>query len=77
MDAHPKVVNLAEALPPSAWQRLERLPNYEILRASRESLPRSKNSIVLEKEFKNQVLVGEDIAEIDYQPLSARGSIGW
>lgn len=29
-DAHPKVVRLAEALPASAWSRLERLPKHEI-----------------------------------------------
>jgi hypothetical protein len=69
MDAHPKVVQLAEKLPASAWQRLERLPKYEILSEPRKKGFRFKEQIVIEKEFKNQVLVGEDIAEIDYQPL--------
>jgi hypothetical protein len=69
MDAHPKVVQLAEALPPSAWQRLKRLPKYEILSEPRKKSFRYKEQIVIEKEFKNQVLVGEDIAEINYQPL--------
>jgi hypothetical protein len=69
MDAHPKVGQLAEALPPSAWQRLERLPKYEILSEPRKKAFRYKEQIVLDKEFKNQVLVGEDIAEINYQPL--------
>ena len=69
MDAHAKVVNLAEALPASAWQRLERLPKYEILTDPRRKAFRHKEQIVIEKEFKNQILVGEDIAEIDYQPI--------
>lgn len=69
MDAHPKVVQLAEALPASAWQRLERLPRYEILTEPRAKAFRYKEQIVIEKEFKNQKLVGEDIAEMDYQPL--------
>jgi hypothetical protein len=30
MDAHPKVVKLAEALPQEAWKPLERLARYEI-----------------------------------------------
>lgn len=68
MDAHPKVVKLAEALPQSAWQRLERLPKYEILSEPRQKAFRYKEQIVVEKEFKNQILVGEDIAEIEYQP---------
>jgi hypothetical protein len=69
MDAHPKVVQLAEGLPQSAWQRLERLPKYEILTEPRAKAFRHKEQIVVEKEFNNQKLVGEDIAEIDYQPL--------
>ena len=68
MDAHPKVVELAEELPPSAWQRLERLPKYEILTEPRQKAFRYKEQMVVEKGFKNQILVGEDIAEIDYQP---------
>lgn len=69
MDAHPKVVGLAEALPASAWQPLERLPQYEILTEPRQKGVRHKEQMVIEKEFKNQVLVGEDLAEIDYQPV--------
>ncbi len=72
MDAHPKVVQLAEKLPASAWQRLERLPKYEILSEPRKKAFRFKEQIVIEKEFKNQVLVGEDIAEIEYQPLKCQ-----
>jgi len=69
MDAHPKVVGLAEALPAHAWKRLERLPKYEILTEPRPKAIRHKEQIVMEKEFKNKVLVGEDIAEMDYQPV--------
>ena len=69
MDAHPKVVGLADALPAQAWQRLERVPKYEILTEPRRKAIRHKEQIVIEKEFRNQVLVGEDIAQIDYQPL--------
>jgi hypothetical protein len=69
MDAHPKVVGLAEALPARVWQRLERVPKCEILTEPRRKGIRHKEAIVIEKEFRNQVLVGEDIAEIDYQPV--------
>jgi hypothetical protein len=68
MDAHPKVVKLADELPASAWQRLERLPKYEILTEPRPKAVRYKEQIVVQKEFRNQVLVGEDIAEIQYRP---------
>jgi Transposase DDE domain group 1 len=69
MDAHPKVVQLAEQLPARAWKKLERLPQYEILTEPRQKAFRYKEQIVIEKEFTNRVLVGEDIAEMDYQPL--------
>jgi hypothetical protein len=58
MDAHPKVVNLAEALPEQAWKPLERLPRYEIATAARRKPERVK----------------ESIAEIAYQPLKCSRS---
>ena len=68
MDAHAKVVKLADELPASAWSRLERAPKYEILTEPRTKPERVKEQIVREKEYKNIVLVGEDVAQIDYQP---------
>ena len=67
-DANPKLVGLAEALPASAWQRLERLPKYTILTEPRAKAFRYKEQIVVEREFEHQKLVGEDIAEMEYQP---------
>lgn len=72
IDAHPKLVKIAQALAPSAWQRLERLPEYELLTEPRQKAFRYKEQIVIEKGFKNQVLVGEDIAEIEYQPVKCQ-----
>jgi hypothetical protein len=46
MDAHPKVVNLAEALPKEAWKPLERLPRYKIATTARRKPERVKESIV-------------------------------
>jgi hypothetical protein len=68
MDAHPKVVKLAEALPERAWKRLERLPRYEIRTEPRRKAERVKEGIVRLKGYLNKVLVGESIAEIEYQP---------
>src|SRR3989454_78863 len=67
-DANPKLVALAEGLAPSAWQRLERMPKYKILTEPRAKGVRYKEQIVVEKEFENQKLVGEDVAEMEYQP---------
>ena len=67
-DANPKLVGLAEALEKQAWRPLERLPKYEILTEPRPKAFRYKEQVVVERGFKNQKLVGEDLAEIEYQP---------
>src|ERR1039457_43542 len=53
IDAHPKLVGLAQGLADSAWTRLKRLPKYEILTEPRRKAFRYKEQIVIEKEFKN------------------------
>lgn len=67
-DANPKLVGLAEALGKAVWKPFERLPKYEILTEPRPKAFRYKEQVVLEREFTNQKLVGEDLAEIEYQP---------
>src|SRR6516225_5767670 len=68
MDAHPKVVQLAKALPEEAWKPLERLARYEIATEPRRKAPRVKEAIVRFKGYLNKKLVGESIAEFNYQP---------
>jgi hypothetical protein len=68
MDAHPKVVQLAEALPETAWQPLERLARYEIATEPRGKPPRIKEAMVRFKGYLNKKLVGENVAAFDYQP---------
>jgi hypothetical protein len=68
IDAMANLVKLAEGLEQGAWKRLERLLKYEILTEPRRKPDRYKEQIVVEKQFKNQVLVGEDIAEMKYRP---------
>jgi len=68
IDAMANLVKLAEGLQQSDWTRLERLPKYEIRTEPRRKPHRHKEQIVVEKQFNNQVLVGEDIAEMKYQP---------
>jgi hypothetical protein len=72
IDAHRTLVKLADELAASAWTPLERLPKYEILTEPRQKPFRCKEEIVVEKEFKNKVLVGEDIAEIEYRPVKCK-----
>jgi hypothetical protein len=68
MDAHKKVVGLAEALPEKAWQPLERLPGYQIATRPRRKPERIKEGIVRFKGYENKKLTGESVAEIEYQP---------
>jgi len=74
LDAHPKVVQLAEALSAQAWTPLERLPKYEILTEPRTKRDRVKEGIVRQKEYENLVLVGEDVTQIDYRPSHCQKS---
>ncbi len=69
MDAHQKVVQLAEALPEAGWQPLERLARYEIATEPRRKPHRIKEAIVRFKGYLNKKLVGESVAEFNYQPL--------
>ena len=68
MDAHPKVVLLANLLAQSMWTPLERLPKYEIRTERRTTRARVKEQVVHEKGYENSKLVGEDLTEIEYQP---------
>ncbi len=72
MDAHPKAVQLAEALPPEAWQTLERLPRYEIATKARRKAARVKEGVVRSKGYENKVLIGESVAELEYQPVKCQ-----
>jgi len=68
MDAHPKVVQLAEALSERSWRPLERLPKYEILTEPRRRPERVKEQIVVQKGYLNKKLVAESVSDLTYQP---------
>ena len=59
---------MAAALENQAWTPFERLPKYEILTEPRAKAFRYKEQVVVEREFENQKLVGEALAEIEYRP---------
>jgi hypothetical protein len=68
MDAHPKVVRLAECLSERSWRALERLPKYEILTEPRRRPERVKEQIVVQRGYLNQKLVAEHVSDMTYQP---------
>jgi len=67
-DARKEMINRAEVLPSSAWQRLDRPAKYEVKTKERTKPQNVKEPIVREKEFKNYVLQWEDIAEFEHKP---------
>jgi hypothetical protein len=74
LDAHAKVVRLAEALSAAAWTPLERVPKYEIGTEPRTKPERVKEAIVRQKGYENLVLVGEDVTQVDYRPSHCQQS---
>jgi hypothetical protein len=68
LDAHPKVVALAEGLSEGSWRHWERLPKYEILTEPRRPRERVKDQIVAQKGYLNQKLVAESVSDMAYQP---------
>lgn len=72
MNAHASLVNLAEDLPASAWSPLERDAQETAARASRRRPEKVKEGIVREKGFENIRLIGEEVAEFDYQPAACK-----
>ena len=69
MDAHQKVVQLAAALPERVWKPLERMARYEIATEARAKPLRVKEAIVRFKGYLNKKLLGESVAQFNYQPL--------
>ena len=68
IDAHPKLVKLADHVTASAWQALERLPKYEILTEPRPKPERVKEQIVVQKGYENKKLLSEQVVDLTYQP---------
>jgi hypothetical protein len=68
------LVDRAETLPESAWERLERPPKYERKTEPRERPENVKERIVKEREFENIHLDSEHVAEFEYTPSSCKKS---
>jgi hypothetical protein len=64
----PVMARRAGELPESAWKRLARPPRYQVQTTERQKPENVKERIVREREYKNQVLQYEDVAEFTYRP---------
>jgi hypothetical protein len=70
IDSHPSFVHRGESLPDSIWKPLKRKARKKSKRRRRRNTKQEK---VIEREYQDFKLTGEDVAEIPYTPRKARG----
>lgn len=73
-DARREMIGRAEALEEAEWRPLERPDRYEVKTHQRSKPPNVKEQIVRAKQFKNLVLLGEQVAEFAHRPDRCRRS---
>jgi hypothetical protein len=71
-DARPNVRSMAEYLPERAWRPLQRPPRYTAQTEPRQRPERVKEQIVVARQFENQRLQSEQVAEFNYRPAACR-----
>jgi hypothetical protein len=71
-DAKATIVSLAEHLPERAWQKLERPLRHTVKTAPRQRPERVKEQIVVARQFENQCLQSEQVAEFNYRPTACQ-----
>jgi hypothetical protein len=69
-DAMPNLKAIAEDLPAAEWQPLPRLPNYTVKTQPRARPDNVKEAKIVEREFENQRLCSEEVAEFPYRPTA-------
>ena len=72
INAMTNLVQIAEILEKRRWKRLDRPAKYEIQTEPRTRPENVKERIVVERELENIRLLGEDVAEFDYQPIKCK-----
>ena len=71
-DAMANVVASAEQLPDRAWRQLERPARYTVQTEARQRPDRVKEQIVVARQFENQRLRSEQVAEFNYRPTACQ-----
>jgi hypothetical protein len=72
IDAMANLKNIAENLPESAWNGLQRPARYEVKTQVRRQPENAKEQVVRDREFQNIRLKSEQVAEFDYSPTACR-----
>jgi hypothetical protein len=63
---------IAEDLPARAWRPLQRPARYGVKTKPRQRPDNVKEAVVVAREFENQRLVSEEVAEFNYQPTACK-----
>ena len=71
-DAMSNVEEIAEKLPERAWRKLERPPRYSVQSKRRRRRDRVKEQVVIARQFENQRLQSEHVAEFNYRPTACK-----
>jgi hypothetical protein len=71
-EAMPNLKAIAEDLPASAWRPLQRPPRYTVQTTTRDRPDNVKEAIVVARQFENQRLRSEEVAEFNYQPTACK-----
>jgi hypothetical protein len=69
-EAFPNLKAIAEDLPPEAWRPLQRPAPYEVKTKPRQRPDKVKEERVVARQFDNQRLLSEDVAEFHYKPTA-------
>jgi hypothetical protein len=72
MDARENLKELAEHLDDLQYSEPERPPRYTTRTVPRQARERPKERIVAEREFDTLKLLGEEVAEFEYQPVACK-----
>jgi hypothetical protein len=71
-EAYANVKALAEDLPARAWKTLKRPARYAVKTQVRQRPDNVKEERVVARQFENQRLVSEEVAECNYQPTACK-----
>jgi Transposase DDE domain group 1 len=69
-DNKPNLVKIAANLPQSAWRPLRRPARYAVRTTPRQRPDKVKEQVVVDREFENQRLQSEEVAEFSYRPIA-------
>ena len=71
-DARENLKDIANRLPERVWQKLERPPRYQVQTQERPRPDRVKEQVAIAREFENQRLQAEAVAEFNYRPVACQ-----